>query len=104
MADDARGQLREQMGPEFDDIDWQQFDPRAVRPAPDRARGAARRPTTTRTAGRRSTGQSGAAARPGRPTPSTPTPPDGADADLDGRRDLDGVVGAERCAVSDRRG
>ena len=32
MADAARGQLREQMGPEFDDIDWQQFDPRQYDP------------------------------------------------------------------------
>jgi len=32
MADSARGQLREQMGPEFDDIDWQQFDPRQYDP------------------------------------------------------------------------
>lgn len=32
MADTARGQLREQMGPEFDDIDWQAFDPRRYDP------------------------------------------------------------------------
>lgn len=32
MADSARGQLREQMGPEFDDIDWKQFDPRQYDP------------------------------------------------------------------------
>lgn len=32
MADNARGQLREQMGPEFDDINWQQFDPRQYDP------------------------------------------------------------------------
>jgi sec-independent protein translocase protein TatB len=32
MADMARGQLREQMGPEFDDIDWQAFDPRRYDP------------------------------------------------------------------------
>ena len=32
MADAARGQLREQIGPEFDDIDWQQFDPRQYDP------------------------------------------------------------------------
>lgn len=32
MAEAARGQLREQMGPEFDDIDWQQFDPRQYDP------------------------------------------------------------------------
>ena len=43
MADGARGQLREQMGPEFDDIDWQPVRPASVRPAPDRAGGAARR-------------------------------------------------------------
>lgn len=32
MADSARGQLREQMGPEFDDIDWKAFDPRQYDP------------------------------------------------------------------------
>ncbi|HET7476669.1 MAG TPA: preprotein translocase subunit TatA [Dermatophilaceae bacterium] len=32
MADTARGQLREQMGPDFDDIDWSQFDPRQYDP------------------------------------------------------------------------
>ena len=32
MADSAKGQLREQMGPEFDDINWQQFDPRQYDP------------------------------------------------------------------------
>ena len=32
MADAARDQVREQMGPEFDDIDWQQFDPRRYDP------------------------------------------------------------------------
>lgn len=32
MADDARGQLREQMGPEFDDLDWRQYDPRQYDP------------------------------------------------------------------------
>lgn len=32
MADNARGQLREQMGPEFDDVDWQAFDPRRYDP------------------------------------------------------------------------
>jgi len=32
MADSAKGQLRDQMGPEFDDIDWQQFDPRQYDP------------------------------------------------------------------------
>jgi sec-independent protein translocase protein TatB len=32
MAEGARGQLREQMGPEFDDIDWKQYDPRQYDP------------------------------------------------------------------------
>lgn len=32
MADTARSQLREQMGPEFDDIDWRQYDPRQYDP------------------------------------------------------------------------
>ena len=30
MAEGARGQLREQMGPEFDDINWRQYDPRRI--------------------------------------------------------------------------
>jgi Sec-independent protein translocase protein TatA len=29
LADTAKVQLREQMGPEFDDVDWKQYDPRA---------------------------------------------------------------------------
>jgi sec-independent protein translocase protein TatB len=32
MADVAKTQLREQMGPEFDEVDWQQFDPRRYDP------------------------------------------------------------------------
>ncbi|XVX21256.1 hypothetical protein ACQP1U_05110 [Actinomycetota bacterium] len=32
MADGARGQLRDQLGPEFDDIDWRQYDPRQYDP------------------------------------------------------------------------
>lgn len=32
MAEGAKGQLREQMGPEFDDIDWRQYDPRQYDP------------------------------------------------------------------------
>jgi sec-independent protein translocase protein TatB len=32
MAESAKGQLREQMGPEFDDINWQQYDPRQYDP------------------------------------------------------------------------
>ncbi|MDO5712566.1 MAG: twin-arginine translocase TatA/TatE family subunit, partial [Micrococcales bacterium] len=28
LADGARSQLRDQMGPEFDDIDWSAYDPR----------------------------------------------------------------------------
>src|SRR5580765_635360 len=32
MAEGARGQLREQMGPEFDDINWRQYDPRQYDP------------------------------------------------------------------------
>ncbi|WP_040155259.1 twin-arginine translocase TatA/TatE family subunit [Mobilicoccus massiliensis] len=32
MADGARNQLREQMGPEFDDIDWKAYDPRQYDP------------------------------------------------------------------------
>lgn len=32
MADGARGQLKEQMGPEFEDINWRQYDPRQYDP------------------------------------------------------------------------
>ncbi len=32
MAEGARSQLREQMGPDFDDIDWSQYDPRQYDP------------------------------------------------------------------------
>ncbi|MDO5628371.1 MAG: twin-arginine translocase TatA/TatE family subunit [Mobilicoccus sp.] len=32
MADGARTQLRDQMGPEFDDIDWKSYDPRQYDP------------------------------------------------------------------------
>ena len=30
MADTAKEQLREQMGSEFDDVDWKQYDPRRI--------------------------------------------------------------------------
>ncbi|MBK7722720.1 MAG: twin-arginine translocase TatA/TatE family subunit [Austwickia sp.] len=32
VAEGAKGQLREQMGPEFDDIDWAAYDPRQYDP------------------------------------------------------------------------
>jgi sec-independent protein translocase protein TatB len=32
LADTARVQLREQMGPDFDDVDWRQYDPRQYDP------------------------------------------------------------------------
>lgn len=32
LADSAKGQLREQMGPDFDDVDWKQYDPRQYDP------------------------------------------------------------------------
>jgi sec-independent protein translocase protein TatB len=32
FAEGAKGQLREQMGPEFDDINWRQYDPRQYDP------------------------------------------------------------------------
>ncbi len=32
LAEGARAQLREQMGPQFDDIDWRQYDPRQYDP------------------------------------------------------------------------
>lgn len=32
MADGAKGKLKEEMGPEFDDVDWRQLDPRQYDP------------------------------------------------------------------------
>jgi len=32
MAETAKVQLREQMGPDFDDVDWKQYDPRQYDP------------------------------------------------------------------------
>lgn len=32
MANDAKGQLKEQMGPEFQDVNWRQYDPRQYDP------------------------------------------------------------------------
>ena len=32
LAEAAKVQLREQMGPEFDDVDWKQYDPRQYDP------------------------------------------------------------------------
>ena len=32
MANDARGQLQDQLGPEYEDIDWRQYDPRQYDP------------------------------------------------------------------------
>jgi sec-independent protein translocase protein TatB len=32
LADAAKVQLREQMGPDFDDVDWKQYDPRQYDP------------------------------------------------------------------------
>ena len=32
MADSAKVQLREQMGPDFDDVDWKSYDPRQYDP------------------------------------------------------------------------
>ena len=32
LADGAKAQLREQMGPEFDDVNWRQYDPRQYDP------------------------------------------------------------------------
>lgn len=32
MADGAKGRLRDEMGPEFDEVDWKQLDPRQYDP------------------------------------------------------------------------
>ncbi|TWP33732.1 preprotein translocase subunit TatA [Leekyejoonella antrihumi] len=32
MAESAQSQLKDQMGPEFDDVDWRQYDPRQYDP------------------------------------------------------------------------
>ena len=51
MAEGAKGQLKDQLGPEFDDIDWRQYDPRQYDPRRivreallEPARGRGRRP------------------------------------------------------------
>ena len=69
-----RGSCADQLGPEFDDIDWQPVRPAPVRPAPDRPRGAHR---AARRRGRRAAGQrrpraSGRRSAGGRPTPVQP--------------------------------
>lgn len=32
MAEGAKGQLKEQLGPDFEDVDWRQYDPRQYDP------------------------------------------------------------------------
>jgi sec-independent protein translocase protein TatB len=32
MAEDAKGRMREEMGPDFDDVDWKKLDPRQYDP------------------------------------------------------------------------
>ena len=32
LADDAKGQLKEQMGPDYEDVNWRQYDPRQYDP------------------------------------------------------------------------
>ena len=73
MADGAKDRLRDEMGPEFDDVDWRQLDPRQYDPRriirdalvedEREARAAERRARAAATAESRRVG--GAAADPG---------------------------------------
>ena len=63
MADGAKDRLRDEMGPEFDDVDWRQLDPRQYDPRriirdalledEREARAATRRASMAEAAGRR---------------------------------------------------
>ena len=50
LAEGAKGQIREEMGPAFDDIDWRQLDPRQYDPRRI-VREALREPSSARQAG-----------------------------------------------------
>lgn len=66
MADGAKDRLRDEMGPEFDDVDWRQLDPRQYDPRriirdalvedEREARQAARRSRVAEAAGRKAEG------------------------------------------------
>lgn len=54
LAEGAKGQIREELGPAFDDIDWRQLDPRQYDPRRI-VREALREPTGSPDAARRTT-------------------------------------------------
>lgn len=62
LAEGAKGQIREEMGPAFDDIDWRQLDPRQYDPRRI-VREALREPGEARQPGARA-GAGGGASRP----------------------------------------
>jgi sec-independent protein translocase protein TatB len=84
MAEGAKGQIRQELGPAFDDIDWRQLDPRQydprriVREALSEPRGGPDDEVDGNPGTSAGAGPSGsAAARPGRAAahdPSLPTP------------------------------
>ncbi|MGL4744096.1 MAG: hypothetical protein ACRCXL_06860 [Dermatophilaceae bacterium] len=107
MAEGARGQLRDQLGPEYDDIDWRQYDPRQYDPRRI-VRDALREPLDDAMAPiRDEVGSVRAAARganddppvaadsdPPSPEDDDPAGPSRVDTDVpsDGYTDLDGVT------------
>ncbi len=72
MAENARGQLREQLGPEYEDIDWRAYDPRQYDPRRI-VRDALADPDPAAVSSNIAPAASAAAAAAG--TPSAPTPP-----------------------------
>ena len=86
MADGAKERMREEMGPEFDEVDWKKLDPRQYDPrriirealvdevAPRRRRSRSRAPEASRTSSPPTTSASASSARRA-PRPSTPKPP-----------------------------
>ncbi len=86
LAEGAKGQIREEMGPAFDDIDWRQLDPRQYDPRrivrealsePSNPREAAGRTAAVAAAGAAAGTRTGGALAPVRSVshdPSLPTP------------------------------
>lgn len=83
MAEGAKGQLKEQLGPDYQDINWRQYDPRQYDPRRI-VRQALIEPLEEATAGVKDLGQAGAGAAaagaigagaPSKPTSSTSVDP-----------------------------
>lgn len=86
LAEGAKGQIKEELGPSFEDVDWRQLDPRQYDPrrivrealtTPSPGGGTSTGATSARAAAPRQAGLTPAPAPRGRPTwhdPSLPTP------------------------------